>query len=80
MQINVESTDKAGNFIGWLWVENLNLSVALVQEGLAAVHSSAESSEFYRQLSLAEEAAKSTKLKVQMCYVFSIMKLNHKIK
>jgi len=68
VEINVESTDKAGNFIGWLWVENLNLSVALVQEGLAEVHSSAESSEFYRQLVNAEEAAKSNKLKMWKNY------------
>ncbi|XP_046665431.1 staphylococcal nuclease domain-containing protein 1 [Homalodisca vitripennis] len=64
VEITVESTDKAGNFIGWLWVENTNLSVALVQEGLAEVHSSAESSEYYRQLVMAEEAAKSSKLRM----------------
>lgn len=60
----MESTDKAGNFIGWLWIDNTNLSVALVQEGLAEVHSSAESSEYYRQLTIAEEVAKNAKLKV----------------
>ncbi|XP_054275181.1 staphylococcal nuclease domain-containing protein 1-like [Macrosteles quadrilineatus] len=68
VEITVESTDKAGNFIGWLWVENTNLSVALVQEGLAEVHSSAESSEFYRQLVNAEEAAKAAKLKMWQTY------------
>lgn len=27
----MEAIDKAGNFIGWLFVENMNLSVALVE-------------------------------------------------
>lgn len=26
--IQVESADKAGGFIGWLWVDNTNLSVS----------------------------------------------------
>jgi len=68
VEIVVESTDKAGNFIGWLWVENTNLSVALVQEGLAEVHSSAESSNYYRQLMIAEEAAKNSKLRMWKNY------------
>lgn len=63
--MTVESTDKAGNFIGWLWIDNVNLSVALVEHGLAEVHSSAENSEYYRQLTVAEEVAKNAKLKVR---------------
>lgn len=27
VSIQAESVDKAGNFIGWLWVNNTNLSV-----------------------------------------------------
>lgn len=26
--VHVESVDKAGNFIGWLWINNVNLSVS----------------------------------------------------
>ena len=29
--MEVEAIDKAGNFIGWLFVDNTNLSVALVE-------------------------------------------------
>lgn len=33
VQVQIDSMDKAGNFIGWLWVEGQNLSVLLVEEG-----------------------------------------------
>lgn len=64
VEVSVESIDKAGNFIGWLWIENVNLSVALVQDGYAHVHSSAERSEHYRALCNAEESAKTRREKV----------------
>merc|ERR1711936_80786 len=35
VEIEVESMDKAGNFIGYLFVDNTNLSIHLVQEGYA---------------------------------------------
>ena len=59
----MESTDKAGAaVIGWLWMENnVNLSVALVEEGLASLHFTAEKSEHYRALKFAEDQAKSKK-------------------
>lgn len=48
--------------IGWLWTDNnVNLSVALVEEGLAEVHFSAEKSEHYRALKMAEDKAKAAK-------------------
>ena len=31
MEVEVESTDKGGNFVGWLYVEGKNLSLLLVQ-------------------------------------------------
>ena len=31
VEVQVEAIDKAGNFIGWLFVDNTNLSVALVE-------------------------------------------------
>ena len=31
MEVQVEAIDKAGNFIGWLFVDNTNISVALVE-------------------------------------------------
>jgi hypothetical protein len=34
--------DKAGNFIGYLWVGGSNLSVHLVTEGFATMHFTAD--------------------------------------
>lgn len=31
VEVEVEAIDKAGNFIGWVFVDNTNLSVALVE-------------------------------------------------
>jgi staphylococcal nuclease domain-containing protein 1 len=48
----------------WLWVEESNLSVMLVEAGLASVHNTAEKTEYYQQLRRAEDAAKARKEKV----------------
>jgi len=64
VEITVDSTDKVGSFIGWLWIDNTNLSVALVEEGLAKVHFTAEKTPYYRALKIAEDAAKARKDKV----------------
>lgn len=58
--------DKGGNFIGWLFVENTNLSLALVEEGLASVHFTAERSPYYKALQVAEENAKKRKANVSL--------------
>ncbi|XP_074613274.1 staphylococcal nuclease domain-containing protein 1-like [Acropora palmata] len=68
VEVEVEAIDKAGNFIGWLFVENTNLSVALVEAGLSQVHFTAERSNFYHQLTVAEAQAKSSKLKLWANY------------
>lgn len=71
VMIQVDNIDKVrGNFIGWLWINGVNLSVALVEDGLASVHVSAEKSEFYRALKSAEDVAKSKKLKVLSRFFF----------
>lgn len=65
VSVRIESTDKAGAaVIGWLFIGNINLSVALVEEGLATVHFSAEKSEHYRALKAAEDKAKSKKKRI----------------
>ncbi|XP_046434309.1 staphylococcal nuclease domain-containing protein 1 [Neodiprion fabricii] len=70
VEIQVISMDaKGGNFIGWLWIEGVNLSVALVKAGLASVHPTAEHTEFYRELIVAEERAKEAQLKIWKDYV-----------
>ncbi|KAJ9587387.1 hypothetical protein L9F63_019088 [Diploptera punctata] len=69
VEIHVESMDKAGNFIGWLWVDGHNLSVALVEAGLATVHFTAERSDHYRALKAAEDKAKAARIKVWKDFV-----------
>ncbi|ETE56398.1 hypothetical protein L345_17891, partial [Ophiophagus hannah] len=55
--------DKAGNFIGWLHIEGVNLSVALVEQALSKVHFTAERSNYYKPLTVAEASAKQKKEK-----------------
>ncbi|KAI1727653.1 hypothetical protein Ddc_04968 [Ditylenchus destructor] len=67
VKIEVESMDKVGGFIGYLFVTNekgslVNLSEALVEAGLASVHFTAEKSPYYHQLTSAEKAAKAARL------------------
>lgn len=66
VEIEVDSIDKAGNFIGFLFIEGKNLSVALVEEGLASVHFSAEKTPYYRPLQIAEDNAKARRDKIWM--------------
>ncbi|XP_042897103.1 staphylococcal nuclease domain-containing protein 1 [Parasteatoda tepidariorum] len=63
VQIEAESMDKGGNFIGWLWIDNVNLSEALVQEGFAEVFATASRSPYYRALQAAQEDAQKKKLR-----------------
>ncbi|XP_042886728.1 staphylococcal nuclease domain-containing protein 1-like isoform X2 [Penaeus japonicus] len=69
VEIEVDSMDKGGNYIGWLHVDKKNLSVHLVEEGLSSVHVTAESSKFYHLLSSAQSAAKQKKLNIWANYV-----------
>lgn len=71
VSVHMDTVDKAGtSVIGWLWTENnVNLSVALVEEGLATVHFTAEKSEHYRTLKAAEDQAKHQKKNIWANYV-----------
>ena len=62
VEVELESVDKGGNFIGWLWVEGVMLNVSLVEHGLAKVHFSAERSSHYAALSRAEDKARQERL------------------
>ncbi|KAM5173085.1 staphylococcal nuclease domain-containing protein 1 [Mantella aurantiaca] len=64
VEVEVEAMDKAGNFIGWLHVDGVNLSVALVEHALSKVHFTAERSNYYKTLLSAEESAKQLKEKI----------------
>ncbi|CAL1537379.1 unnamed protein product [Lymnaea stagnalis] len=69
VEVEVEGIDKGGNFIGWLFVDGTNLSVALVEAGLAKVHFTAEKSSFYKTLLEKEAKAKLDKFKIWANYV-----------
>lgn len=58
--------DKAGNFIGWLHIDGVNLSVALVENALSKVHFTAERSPYYKTLVSAEEGCRQRKEKVRL--------------
>ncbi|KAL3102323.1 hypothetical protein niasHS_003732 [Heterodera schachtii] len=70
VQIEVETMDKAGGFIGYMFVPVLgekgiihkNLSELLVEAGLASVHFTADRSSYYNHLLAAEKSAKGAKL------------------
>ncbi|KPI91897.1 nuclease domain-containing protein 1 [Papilio xuthus] len=64
VHVTIEDMDKAGSFIGWLWIENENMSVSLVEHGLATMHHAAESSEYARAIKTAEENAKMKRIGV----------------
>lgn len=66
VEVEVESMDKAGNFIGWLHIEGVNLSVALVENALSKVHFTAERSSYYKTLVSAEEGCRQRKEKVSL--------------
>merc|ERR1719471_2719126 len=64
VEIEVENMDKAGNCIGYLFVDNTNLSVHLVQEGFASMHFTAERGGYGNLIRTAEENAKNGKKKI----------------
>ncbi|EGT54560.1 hypothetical protein CAEBREN_06656 [Caenorhabditis brenneri] len=75
VQLEVESTDKNGNFVGYLFVSPdgnasraTNLSEALVENGLATLHFTAERSGHYNALLAAENRAKKAKKNIWANY------------
>merc|ERR1712025_1138074 len=68
VEIEVENIDKAGNFIGYLFVENTNLSLHLVQEGFASMHFTADRSVYANQIKNAEDNAKAAKKRIWTNY------------
>uniref|UniRef100_A0A0N5AH97 Staphylococcal nuclease domain-containing protein 1 n=1 Tax=Syphacia muris TaxID=451379 RepID=A0A0N5AH97_9BILA len=66
VEVEVEGMDKSGSFIGYMFVQTekgvCNLSVELVENGLASVHFTAEKGNYYNQLCAAEKRAKQAKL------------------
>lgn len=71
VEIEVESQDKAGNFIGYLFCEGSNLSVHLVTEGYASMHFTADRSNYANQLQNAQDNAKAAQKRIWKDYVES---------
>jgi len=69
VEIEVESQDKAGNFIGYLFCEGTNLSVHLVTEGYASMHFTADRSNYCNQIQNAQDNAKKAKKRIWLNYV-----------
>ncbi|XP_031777766.1 tudor staphylococcus/micrococcal nuclease isoform X2 [Nasonia vitripennis] len=62
VDVQVENMESKGSgFIGWLFIDGVNLSVALVEEGLAEVSNFIEQGEHLKALKAAEERAKAKK-------------------
>lgn len=61
----MEGMDKSGSFIGYMFVPSekgtVNLSVELVENGLASVHFTAERGNYFNQLQAAEQKAKKVR-------------------
>jgi len=70
----VEQIDKGGNFIGWCFVDNTNISVALVEDGYACSHVTAERSNYGRLIAVSEENARKRKEKRWANYVEEAVK------
>ncbi|KAG5730041.1 hypothetical protein E4T56_gene5842, partial [Termitomyces sp. T112] len=69
VEFEVDSVDKSGGFIGCLYLNKENFALALVKEGLAAVHTySAEGLSWARQLNEAEAEAKTARLNIWSDY------------
>lgn len=65
VDIQVENMESKGSgFIGWLFIDGVNLSMALVEEGLAEVSNFIEQGEHLKTLKAAEERAKAKKLNI----------------
>ncbi|KAJ8666951.1 hypothetical protein QAD02_008613 [Eretmocerus hayati] len=65
VDVQIENMESKGSgFIGWLFLDGVNLSVALVEEGLAEVSNFVEQGEYLKALKAAEERAKAKKLNI----------------
>lgn len=69
VEVEVENIDKGGNFLGYMFCEGVNLSQALVENGLAKVHFTAERSAYFTVLKAAEDRAKAKELGVWKDFV-----------
>ena len=68
LQIEVETVDRTGTFLGSLWESRTNVAITLLEAGLAKLQTSFGSDRIpdFHLLDQAEQSAKRQKLKVRM--------------
>ena len=76
VEVHVDNIDKGGNFIGWMFLDNINLSLALVEAGLSKVHFTAERSAYFKELQMDEENAKNSRKGVWKEFVEEVPETN----
>ena len=64
VKVKVDTTDKAGSYIGWLFVDDKNLSELLLEHGLSKIHFTAAKSEYAGKLQTAVEKAQTSRINV----------------
>lgn len=62
--VEVESMDKVGGFVGYIFVEKVNISVKLVEAGLSKVHYTGENGKYAGELLAAQDRAQQAKLNI----------------
>jgi staphylococcal nuclease domain-containing protein 1 len=62
--VEIETMDKVGGFVGYLFVDKINVSVELVRNGLSKVHFSGENGKYANELAKAQTAAQNAKLNI----------------
>merc|ERR1739846_48637 len=63
VEIEVETMDKGGNFIGWCFDGINNISVQLIEEGFASAFVMGDRSNYGSQIQIAEDSAKRRKVR-----------------
>lgn len=81
VEIEIDTVDKSGGFIGALYVNKTeNAAVGLVREGLASVHAfSAEGLSWSRHLFEAEEEAKKARRNVSSVFLELLVSYRMKV-
>ncbi|CAB4064975.1 SND1 [Lepeophtheirus salmonis] len=74
VEIEVETVDKGGNFIGYMFCGGENMSLSLVEQGFAAAYSTAYNSSYGNAIFSAEDSAKKRKEKRWANYVEEVAK------
>ena len=71
MQIEVETVDRTGTFLGSLWESRINVAATLLEAGLAKLQTSFGTDRIpdFHLLQQAEQSAKRQKLKVRMSHM-----------